>query len=144
MISSKFFSSKATKHSDKLSVFTHGHYGPRIPSRANWNSGQNQVTVSNLLWAEPINVERHDPNLYEVVSSVELQTECPVCQNVLKDPCVISCPCGKKICRRCVEEKKPCPICEETDYTFLRDYGLEKSLKGVCCYKRRSGSLKSP
>ena len=31
------------------------------------------------------------------------QAECPVCLMVLKEPCVIDCPCGQKMCRECVE-----------------------------------------
>ena len=31
------------------------------------------------------------------------QTECPICLQVLKEPCVISCPCGQKICHECIE-----------------------------------------
>ncbi|CAI8028542.1 TNF receptor-associated factor 5 [Geodia barretti] len=38
-----------------------------------------------------------------------------------------------KICRECVEQIKkdgePCPLCNRTEFSFMRDYGLERSLK---------------
>ena len=73
------------------------------------------------------------------------QTECPICLHVLKEPCLISCPCGKKICRECVEQikeyGKPCPLCNKTDFTFMRDYGLERFLKEreVWCSHNKDG-----
>ena len=61
------------------------------------------------------------------------QTECPICLLILKEPCVISCPCGQKMCSECVErikkEGKPCPLCNKTDFSFMRDYGIERYMK---------------
>ena len=69
------------------------------------------------------------------------QTKCPVCLLILKEPCLISC-CGHKFCRECIErvkkDDKPCPLCGEQDFTFLRERGLERFLKGSevwCSYK---------
>ena len=73
------------------------------------------------------------------------QAECPICLQILKDPCVIDCPCGQKMCRECVErikkEGKPCPLCNKTDFSFMRDYGLERYLKScdVWCSKKKDG-----
>ena len=73
------------------------------------------------------------------------QTDCPVCLQILKEPCMISCPCGKKICRQCVEQikrdNKPCPFCNKSEFTFLRDYGLERSPREqeVWCSKKKDG-----
>ena len=73
------------------------------------------------------------------------QTECPICLHILKEPCVISCPCGQKICRECVEqikeEDKPCPLCNKSDFTYLRDHGLERFLKEfeVWCSNKEKG-----
>ena len=73
------------------------------------------------------------------------QTECPICLHILKEPCVISCPCGQKICRECVEqikeENKPCPLCNKSDFTYMRDYGLERYLKEfeVWCSNKEKG-----
>ena len=72
------------------------------------------------------------------------QTECPVCLQILKEPCLISC-CGHKFCRECIERimktKKPCALCNEPDFTFLRERGLERSLKDleVWCSYRKEG-----
>ena len=73
------------------------------------------------------------------------QTECPICLQVLKEPCVISCPCGQKICHECIEAikaaGKPCPLCNNSDFTFIRDHGLERYLKEfeVYCTHKRDG-----
>ena len=73
------------------------------------------------------------------------QAECPICLQVLKEPCLISCPCGQKICRECVEQikkdNKPCPLCNLTDFTYIRDHGLERYLKEqeVWCSKKKDG-----
>ena len=72
------------------------------------------------------------------------QSECPVCLLILKEPCLISC-CGHKFCRECIErvekDDKPCPLCGEQDFTFLRERGLERFLKGseVWCAHKKEG-----
>ena len=72
-----------------------------------------------------------------------VQTECPICLMIPKEPCVISCPCGKEFCRECIErikkDNKPCPLCNLTDFTFLRHHGSERYLKAQevwCSYKK--------
>ena len=73
------------------------------------------------------------------------QAECPICLQILKEPCVIDCPCGQKMCRECVERieeaGKPCPLCNKTDFSFIRDYRLETYLKScdVWCSKKKDG-----
>ena len=71
------------------------------------------------------------------------QTECPVCLQILKEPCLISC-CGHKFCRVCIErvkkDDKPCPLCAKQDFAFMRELGLERFLKGTdvwCSYKKK-------
>ena len=73
------------------------------------------------------------------------QTECPVCLQILKKPCVINCQCGKKICLECIErikkQRKPCPLCNKSRLTFMRDHGLERALKEFevwCSHKTES------
>ena len=73
-----------------------------------------------------------------------IQTECPVCLLILKEPCLISC-CGHKFCQECIErvkkDDKPCPLCGEQDFTFLRERGLERFLQGseVWCAHKKEG-----
>ena len=42
---------------------------------------------------------------------------------------------------RIEEAGKPCPLCNKTDFTFIRDYGLERYLKScdVWCSKKKDG-----
>ena len=73
------------------------------------------------------------------------QTECPVCLQILKEPCLISCHCGHKFCRECIEavqrDNKPCPRCNFHNFTFMRDHGFERSLKEleVWCSHKKEG-----
>ena len=74
-----------------------------------------------------------------------IQTECPVCLQIPRQPCVISCPCGKEFCRECIErikeDNKPCPLCNLSDFTFLRHHGSERYLKAqeVWCSHKKDG-----
>ena len=72
-----------------------------------------------------------------------IQTECPVCLQIPREPCVISCRCGKEFCRECIErikeDNKPCPLCNLSDFTFLRHHGSERYLKAQeawCSHKK--------
>lgn len=73
-----------------------------------------------------------------------LQTECPICLLILKEPCLISC-CGHKFCRECIErlerDRKPCALCNEPNFTFMRERAMERSLKDldVWCSYRKEG-----
>ena len=73
------------------------------------------------------------------------QTECPVCLQIPREPCVISCPCGKEFCCECIERIKkdnmPCPLCNLPFFTFLRHHGTERYLKAqeVWCSHKKDG-----
>ena len=73
------------------------------------------------------------------------QTECPVCLQIPKEPCVISCKCGKEFCRECIErikqDNKPCPMCNKSEFTFLRHYSSERYLNAqeVFCPRKNDG-----
>ena len=77
--------------------------------------------------------------------SEAIQTECPVCLQIPREPCLISCPCGKEFCRECIErikdDNKPCPLCNLSDFTFLRHHGSERYLKAqeVWCSHNKDG-----
>ena len=84
----------------------------------------------------------YDCELVNPPSPKVMQTECSVCLQILKEPCLISC-CGHKFCRECIEQVerngKPCPLCNEPGFTFMRERGLERSLKDLearCSYKK--------
>ena len=74
-----------------------------------------------------------------------LQTSCPVCLQILKEPCIVSC-CGYKFCRECIErvetaaEKGPCPMCQKP-FTHMRERALERSLNDldVYCTNKKGG-----
>ena len=74
-----------------------------------------------------------------------IQAECPICLLIPKEPCVISCKCGKEFCRECIErikeDNKPCPLCNESEFTFLRHHGSERNLKAleVWCSGKKHG-----
>ena len=75
-------------------------------------------------------------------SSDIVQTECPVCLQILRKPCLISCTCGQKYCEECIEllskNNKPCPLCNKPKFNFIREYALERYLKDLdvwCSYK---------
>ena len=73
------------------------------------------------------------------------QTECPVCLQIPKEPCLISCKCGKEFCRECIErikqDNKPCPLCNKSEFTFLRHHGSERYLNAqeVFCSRKNDG-----
>ena len=70
-----------------------------------------------------------------------VQTECPICLLILKQPCLTSC-CGCKVCQTCIDGVRkrflPCPNCNKGYFTIMREQGLERTLKElevVCSYK---------
>ena len=70
-----------------------------------------------------------------------LQTECPICLCVLKEPYLIDC-CGNSFCRTCIEpikaESKPCPLCNVQFTTTMPDKRLQRTLNELqvyCCHK---------
>ena len=74
-----------------------------------------------------------------------IQTQCPVCLRIPKEPCLASCLCGKEFCRECAEEiqgeNKPCPLCNKPGIIFLRHHGSERYLKAqeVWCSQKKNG-----
>ena len=74
-----------------------------------------------------------------------IQIACPICLQIPKQPCLISCPCGKEFCRECIErikeDGKPCPLCNLSDFTFLRHHGSERYLRAqeVWCSHKKDG-----
>lgn len=74
----------------------------------------------------------------------ELQIDCPICLHILREPYQATC-CGYIYCRSCIERvrvaSKPCPTCNNTDFSIFPDKRLHKSLYGfkVWCSERDKG-----
>ena len=74
----------------------------------------------------------------------ELETDCPICLLVLRDPFQTSC-CGNSFCQSCVKyvqaDEKACPTCNEVDFGVFPDKRLRRSLYAfqVRCVHQKSG-----
>ena len=74
----------------------------------------------------------------------ELETDCPICLLVLRDPFQASC-CGNSFCQLCINcvqaDKKSCPTCNEADFSVFADKRLRRSLYAfrVRCAHQKSG-----
>ena len=74
----------------------------------------------------------------------ELETDCPICLQVLRDPFQASC-CGNSFCQSCIKciqaDKKSCPTCKEADFSVFADKRLRRSLYAfqVRCVHQKSG-----
>lgn len=74
----------------------------------------------------------------------ELQTDCPICLHILRDPYQATC-CGYSYCRTCIERvrsgSKACPTCNSTNFDIFPDKRLHKSLYGfkVWCNNKKHG-----
>lgn len=62
-----------------------------------------------------------------------LQTDCPVCLLVLREPYQVTC-CGKSYCKTCIEciirASKPCPCCLQDIGNHFPNEGLQQPLYG--------------
>ena len=73
-----------------------------------------------------------------------LQTECPVCLHILREPYQVTC-CGKSFCRLCIERVKGdlqhCPCCNAENFNDFPNKGLQQPLYGfkVYCSKKEKG-----
>ena len=61
----------------------------------------------------------------------QLQIECPICLEILREPHIVSC-CGHSFCQRCIgrilSELHPCPMCKRTGYTIMDNQGLKRTM----------------
>ena len=73
-----------------------------------------------------------------------LQSECPVCLQIIRDPHQVTC-CGKKYCYTCIEyietSGRPCPNCNTKDIVSFPDVGLQQKLYAlkVRCSHQKDG-----
>ena len=74
----------------------------------------------------------------------ELQTDCPICMVVLREPFQVTC-CGNSYCRTCIKlikaKEKACPTCNEANFSTFPNKGLQRSLYSfrVRCVHQKSG-----
>ena len=74
----------------------------------------------------------------------ELQAECAICLQILREPHLISC-CGNNYCRLCIhpvqQKNGACPLCNEESFTILHNKGLQRTLNSftVRCVHSQSG-----
>ncbi|XP_064385161.1 TNF receptor-associated factor 4-like [Halichondria panicea] len=72
-----------------------------------------------------------------------VQSECPVCLQIIREPHQVTC-CGKKFCKACIEHikaiQKACPTCNEKFSSFA-DKALKQSLYSlkIRCSHQKDG-----
>ena len=75
-----------------------------------------------------------------------VQSECPVCLLVLKEPYQVTC-CGYGFCRVCIKrvrvDNKPCPCCKADNFDCFEDKGRKRLLNDyqVHCANKKQGCL---
>ncbi len=73
-----------------------------------------------------------------------LQTECPVCLQIIREPHQVTC-CGKKYCASCIQcvqdSNSSCPTCKAELFHSFLDKGIKQSLYGlkVHCSHQKDG-----
>ena len=73
-----------------------------------------------------------------------LQSECPVCLQIIRDPYQVTC-CGYSFCHSCIEriktDDKPCPTCNIKGFSDFPNKGLKRSLYAfkVRCSHQKDG-----
>ena len=72
---------------------------------------------------------------------IDIQTDCPVCLQVLFDPYKVTC-CGKSFCQTCIEriksDQQACPTCREKMFSCFPNEELQNSIHQLlvrCTYK---------
>ncbi len=71
-----------------------------------------------------------------------LQSECPVCLQIIRDPHQVTC-CGNSFCYSCIQrvkdDNKPCPTCNKEELSDFPDKRLKRSLYALkvrCSYQK--------
>ena len=72
--------------------------------------------------------------------SEDLQTECSICLQVLRNPHMVDC-CCHRFCRHCISRVNKCPLCNSNFTSTLADKQLERTLnqKRVYCPDKDKG-----
>ena len=122
---------------------------PSVPSDArdpqsNENASPSCQIEQEQRQIETPPIERGGYDCEFVERPKELETDCPVCLLVLRDPFQASC-CGNSFCQSCIKrvqaDKKSCPTCNEADFSVFADKRLRRSLYAfqVRCVHQKSG-----
>ena len=81
---------------------------------------------------------------FEEKPSKGVQSECPVCLLILREPYQVTC-CGYGFCRVCIErvraDNRSCPCCNARDFDSFEDKRLKRSLYDfkVRCTNKKQG-----
>ena len=71
---------------------------------------------------------------YEFIDPPPNALECSICLLTLRDPHVISC-CGNHFCHTCIGriqgDGKPCPLCNEPNFTTLLHKGVKREVNAL-------------
>ncbi len=80
----------------------------------------------------------------EFVKPPLVQSECPVCLHVIREPHQVTC-CGKRFCQLCIQRvkdtDKACPTCKKEEFFEYPDIGHKQFVYGqsVYCSYRKDG-----
>jgi len=65
---------------------------------------------------------------YEVIDDIPVRLICNICSQLSGSPYLSGC-CGSTFCKACLEKvPKICPICNETDFTTIRNLEAERAI----------------
>ena len=96
----------------------------------------------HAVWLRQNNVVATNVNSWR--GPQELQTDCPICLVVLREPFQVMC-CGYSFCRTCIKpiltNKMACLTCNEASFNAFPNKGLQRSLYSFCvrCIHQKSG-----
>ena len=69
-----------------------------------------------------------------------LQTQCPICLQVLRDPYQATC-CRSNFCHSCSQQlrtDRSCPTCRETNFSFVNNNNLKRFLNQLAVLCKHS------
>ncbi len=81
---------------------------------------------------------------YDLVDQLPKSLECSICLLTLRNPMIVSC-CGNHFCEACIgritNNRKPCPLCNSSDFTTLLHKGVAREVNAlrVYCPKKAQG-----
>ena len=80
----------------------------------------------------------------DFVETLPKDLECSICLNVLREPNLNDC-CGQHFCQACIQriidDNKPCPLCNEANFTVILDKKTQRKILEllVKCRRHQSG-----